>query len=164
MAALAWLRRLVVSVGIGTTSYVLMLGIMILSVVYDRELEPVITSAFNLGRRIVSAFDELASGSHWGQVAMNHLRERVNMTHVVLSIPAIIVATIVVGYPVQSASRGDPDGVAAHRNRPRQHPSHGRARGRPLHLQRPDARRLCRVVAICRLDLASLARCAKRRG
>lgn len=99
MAALAWLRRLVVSIGIGTTSYALMLGIMILSVVYDRELEPVITSAFNLGRRIVSAFDELASGSRWGQVAINHLRERVNMTHVVLSIPAIIVATIVVGIP-----------------------------------------------------------------
>jgi len=99
MAALAWLRRLIVSVGIGTTSYALMLGIMVLSVVYDRELEPVITAAFNLGRSIVAAFDWLVSGSHWGQVAINHLRERVNMTHVVLSIPAIVVATIVVGIP-----------------------------------------------------------------
>jgi hypothetical protein len=99
MAALAWIRRLVVSIGIGTTSYVLMLGIMVLSVVYDRELEPVITYAFNLGRSIVSAFDWLVSGSHWGQVAINHLRERVNMTHVVLSIPAIVIATILVGIP-----------------------------------------------------------------
>jgi hypothetical protein len=99
VAAWAWLRRLIVSVGIGTTSYALMLGIMVLSVVYDRELEPVITSAFNLGRSIVAAFDWLASGSHWGQVAINHLRERVNMTHVVLSIPAIVIATIVVGIP-----------------------------------------------------------------
>jgi hypothetical protein len=99
MAALAWIRRLIVSVGIGTTSYALMLGIMVLSVVYDRELEPVITRAFDLGRDIVSAFDWLMSGSHWGQVAINHMRERVNMTHVVLSIPAIIVATIVVGIP-----------------------------------------------------------------
>jgi hypothetical protein len=41
----------------------------------------------------------LVSGSHWGQVAANHLRERVNMTHVVLSIPAIIIAAIVIGIP-----------------------------------------------------------------
>jgi hypothetical protein len=32
-------------------------------------------------------------------VAVNHLRERVNMTHVVLSLPAIVVAAIVVGIP-----------------------------------------------------------------
>ena len=30
---------------------------------------------------------------------MNHLRERVNMTHVVLSLPAIVIAAIVVGIP-----------------------------------------------------------------
>ena len=53
MAALAWLRRVVVSIGIGTTSYIIMLGIMVLSVVYDKELEPVITWAFNAGRGIV---------------------------------------------------------------------------------------------------------------
>ena len=99
MAVLAWLRRLIISIGIGGASYALMLGIMVLSVVYDRELEPVITFAFDTGRRIVGAFDSLVSGSHWGQVAVNHLRERVNMTHVVLSIPAIIIAAIVVGIP-----------------------------------------------------------------
>lgn len=99
MAVLAWLRRLVVSIGIGGTSYAIMLGIMVLSVVYDRELEPVIAFAFDMGRSIVGAFDSLVSGSHWGQVAVNHLRERVNMTHVVLSIPAIIIAAIVVGVP-----------------------------------------------------------------
>ena len=95
----AWLRRIVVSLGIGGTSYIIMLGIMVLSVVYDRELEPVVTFAFDTGRGIVGALDTLVSGSHWGQVAVNHLRERVNMTHVVLSIPAIIIATIVVGIP-----------------------------------------------------------------
>jgi hypothetical protein len=99
MALLAWLRRLVVSIGIGGASYAIMLAIMLLSVVYDRELEPVITFAFDTGRRIIGAFDSLVSGSHWGQVAANHLRERVNMTHVVLSIPAIIIAAIVVGIP-----------------------------------------------------------------
>lgn len=95
----AWLRRIVVSLGIGGVSYVIMLGIMVLSVVYDRELEPIITFAFDTGRSIIHALDAMVSGSHWGQVAVNHLRERVNMTHVVLSIPAIILATIVFGIP-----------------------------------------------------------------
>lgn len=94
-----WFRRIVVSLGIGGTSYLIMLGIMVLSVVYDREFEPVVTYAFDAGRRIIGALDTLVSGSHWGQVAVNHLRERVNMTHVVLSIPAIIVATIIFGIP-----------------------------------------------------------------
>ena len=40
------------------------------------------------------------SGNYWGQVAVNHLRERVNMTHVVLSIPAIVLAVILVGIPL----------------------------------------------------------------
>jgi hypothetical protein len=92
--------------GIGATSYAIMLGIMVLSVVYDKEAEPVITLAFNAGRGIVSAFDTLVSGSHWGQVAVNHLRERVNMTHVVLSIPAILIATIIVGIPFNYALGG----------------------------------------------------------
>ena len=67
MALLAWLRRLVVSIGIGGTSYAIMLGIMVLSIVYDRELEPIITFAFNTGRSIVTALDSLVSGSHWGR-------------------------------------------------------------------------------------------------
>jgi hypothetical protein len=33
-------------------------------------------------------------------VAVNHLRERVNMTHVVLSIPAVLIASLVVGVPL----------------------------------------------------------------
>jgi hypothetical protein len=106
MAALAWLRRLVVSFGIGTTSYIIMLGIMVLSVVYDKELEPVITWAFNAGRGIVDGFDKLVSGSHWGQVAVNHLRERVNMTHVILSLPAIMIAVLLVGIPLNKALGG----------------------------------------------------------
>ena len=97
---LTWLRRLIVSFGIGSVSYLLMLGIILLSVVYDREFEPVITFAFNIGRLITNWLDSLVSGSYWGQVAVNHLRERVNMTHVVLSIPAIVIAAIVVGIPL----------------------------------------------------------------
>lgn len=100
MALRAWLRRVVASFGIGTASYIIMIGIMVLSVVYDRELEPIIRLAFDTGRAITTGLDTLVSGSHWGQVAVNHLRERVNMTHVVLSIPAIVVAAIIVGIPL----------------------------------------------------------------
>ena len=53
----AWLRRIIVSVGVGGASYALMLGIMVLSVVYDREFEPLITIAFNTGRAITDTLD-----------------------------------------------------------------------------------------------------------
>jgi hypothetical protein len=108
---LAWLRRILVSIGIGGVSYALMLGIMVLSVVYDREMEPVITFAFNTGRHITNALDSLVAGTYWGQVAVNHLRERVNMTHVVLSIPAIVFAAIVVGIPLNWMLGGTRSGV-----------------------------------------------------
>ena len=97
---LAWLRRIIVSVGIGGFSYALMLGFMVLSVIYDKEFEPVINFAFDTGRLVTNWLDSLVAGTYWGQVAVNHLRERVNMTHVVLSIPAIIIAAIVVGIPL----------------------------------------------------------------
>jgi hypothetical protein len=96
---MAWLRRLIVSIGVGGASYALMLLFLVLSVVYDREFEPVITFAFDMGRGILDKLDRLVAGSYWGQVAVNHLRERVNMTHVVLSLPAIIIAVIFVGIP-----------------------------------------------------------------
>ena len=111
MGLLGWLRRLVVSFGIGGFSYIIMLGIMVLSVVYDRELEPVIRVAFDIGRGIVNGLDVLVSGSHWGQVAVNHLRERVNLTHVVLSIPAIIIATIFFGIPFNRLLGGTRSGL-----------------------------------------------------
>jgi hypothetical protein len=77
-----------------------MLGFMVLSVIYDKEFEPVINFAFDTGRLITNWLDSLVAGTYWGQVAVNHLRERVNMTHVVLSIPAIIIAAIVIGIPL----------------------------------------------------------------
>ena len=97
---LAWFRRIIVSLGVGGTSYILMLAFMVASVVYDRELEPVVTFAFETGRQITELLDSWVSGHYWGQVAVNHLRERVNMTHVVLSIPAIVLAVILVGIPL----------------------------------------------------------------
>jgi len=97
---LAWLRRIIVSLGVGGASYAIMLTFIVLSVIYDRQLEPIITFAFDTGRWIVDTLDSWVSGNRWGQIAVNHLRERVNMTHVVLSIPAIIVATLFVGIPL----------------------------------------------------------------
>src|SRR6185437_16202946 len=43
---------------------------------------------------------------YWGQVAVNHLRERVNMTHVILSIPAIAIAVIFIGIPLNRVLGG----------------------------------------------------------
>lgn len=106
MSLLAWLRRLAVSMGVGATSYAIMLAIMIVSVLYDRQAEPFITAASEFGRSIVHWLDSLVSGSYWGQIAVNHIRERVNMTHVVLSIPAILVASIVVGMPLNKLLGG----------------------------------------------------------
>ena len=83
-----------------------MLDIMLISVLYDKEAEPLITWALDTGRSIVRALDRAASGSHWGQVAANHLRERVNMTHVLLSIPAVLIASVVVGIPLNKALGG----------------------------------------------------------
>jgi hypothetical protein len=103
---LAWMRRIIVSLGVGGASYMIMLAFMILSVVYDRELEPVITFAFETGRRVVDVLDSWVAGNYWGQVAVNHLRERVNMTHVILSIPAIIIAVIFIGIPLNRVLGG----------------------------------------------------------
>lgn len=106
MSFLAWLRRLVVSAGIGATSYAIMLAIMVLSIIFDREFEPIIKTAVAIGHGTVGVLDGLVSGSHWGQVAANHLRQQVNMTHVVLSIPAIIIATLVIGIPLNKLLGG----------------------------------------------------------
>ena len=103
---LAWIRRIIVSLGIGGASYLIMLAFMILSVVYDKELEPITTFAFETGRRVVDVLDSWVAGNYWGQVAVNHLRERVNMTHVILSIPAIIIAVIFIGIPLNRVLGG----------------------------------------------------------
>src|SRR6188508_1086256 len=77
-----------------------MLALMLLSIMYDRTFEPIITLAFDTGRMVTNWLDSLVAGTYWGQVAVNHLRERVNMTHVVLSLPAIVIAAILVGIPL----------------------------------------------------------------
>ena len=54
---LAWFRRIIVSLGVGGTSYALMLAFMVASIVYDRELEPVVTFAFETGRQITDLLE-----------------------------------------------------------------------------------------------------------
>ena len=103
---LAWLRRIIVSFGIGGASYAIMLTFIVLSVIYDRQFEPIITFAFDTGRWIVDTLNSWVAGNRWGQIAVNHLRERVNMTHVLLSIPAIIIATLFVGIPLNKLLGG----------------------------------------------------------
>src|SRR4029078_7977847 len=83
-----------------------MLIFMVLSVIYDRQFEPIITFAFDTGRWIVDALDSWVAGNRVCQIAANHLRERVNMTHVVLSIPAIILAPLFVGIPLNKLLGG----------------------------------------------------------
>ena len=75
-SVLAWLRRIIVSLGIGGASYATMLIFMVLSVIYDRQFEPIITFAFDTGRWIVDALKSWVAGNRWGQIAVNHLRER----------------------------------------------------------------------------------------
>ena len=55
--------------------------------------------------------DGLVSGTYWGQIAINHLRERINITQVVLSIPAIVIATILVGIPLNWLLGGTRSGL-----------------------------------------------------
>ena len=52
--SVAWLRRIIVSVGIGGVSYAIMFALMLLSVMYDRAFEPIITLAFDTGRLITN--------------------------------------------------------------------------------------------------------------
>ena len=157
---LAWLRRIIVSVGVGAASYALMLGIMVLSVVYDREFEPVITFAFDTGRGIIDTLDRLVAGTYWGQVAVNHLRERVNMTHVVLSLPAIIIAVIPHRYSLKLDTWGKTHRTPANSDSYHKCTGDGHSWSGAFHLQCPGARNLCGPFAICRLDLAGIIKCA----
>ena len=59
---LAWLRRIIVSLGVGGTSYTLMLAFMVASVVYDRELEPVVTFACEIKRHRLTALPHKPCG------------------------------------------------------------------------------------------------------
>ena len=51
---MAWLRRTIVSIGIGGASYAIMLALMLLSIMYDRTFEPIITLAFDTGRMVTN--------------------------------------------------------------------------------------------------------------
>jgi hypothetical protein len=67
MAAAAWLRRFVVSIGIGGASYAIMLGIMVLSIIYDREPRTRRHLRLRYRAQHHRAIDSLVSGSHWAR-------------------------------------------------------------------------------------------------
>jgi hypothetical protein len=161
---LAWLRRIIVSFGVGGTSYALMLAFMVASVVYDRELEPVVTFAFETGRQIIDLLEALVSGTYWGQVAVNHLRERVNMTHVVLSIPAIIIAVILVGIPLNRLLGGTRSSLQRVAIAIVSIPATLALAVTLFILQRARPGNLCSVIAVRGLDLASIPKRAERLG
>ena len=155
---LAWLRRIIVSVGVGGASYGLMLGIMVLSVVYDREFEPVITLAFDTGRAIIETLDGLVSGSYWGQLAVNHLREHdpcrtLSPSHTHSRSPR--------RNPLELAAGGNTRG-AENCHRDHKCSSDGRSCRGTIHIQRSGTGNLCGTIAICRLDLAGNLECAER--
>ena len=159
---LAWLRRIIVSVCVGGASYGLMLGIMVLSVVFMTEkFEPATTFAFDTGRAIIETLDGLVSGSYWGQMAVNHLRERVNMTHVVLSVPAIPIAVVLVGIPLNWLLGGT---RAAQRIAIAiiSVPATVVLAVALFTFNALVPGNLCSTIAICRLDLAGNLECAER--
>ncbi len=158
MAVLAWLRRLIVSIGIGGTSYAIMLGIMVLSVVYDQQLEPIIAVAFDTGRSIVGAFELVGvreslgtgggepparAGQHDPCRALHsgyrHRRHRR-------------------WHSFQLASRGDTDRGSADCHSARERPGHRRACRCAVHVQRPNPGRVCGPPPLRRLDLAGVLR------
>ena len=157
---MTWLRRTIVSIGIGGVSYALMLGLMVLSVVYDRAFEPIITLAFDTGRLITNWLDSLVAGTYWGQVAINHLRERVNMTHVVLSLPAIVIATILVGIPLNWILGGTRSALQRIAIAVVSVPATLLLAVALFTFQRARAGDVCCAPAFCRLDLAIFIECA----
>ena len=140
MSALAWLRRLPCLSALACTSYAIMLGIMVLSIVYDKELEPVITLAFDTGRSVLTGFDTLVSGSHWGQVACQPPpRAREHDSRRALDPGHIVIASLVVGIPLRPGPRQLTQRIAKNRDSADQRAGHGRACGRALHVQRARA-------------------------
>ena len=63
---MAWLRRTIVSIGIGGASYAIMLALMLLSIMYDRTFEPIITLAFDTGRLATNWLDFSRCGNLLG--------------------------------------------------------------------------------------------------
>ena len=80
------------------------------------------------------------------------------MTHVVLSIPAIVVATILVGIPLNWLLGGTRSGLQRIAIALLSVPATVLL-AVALYLQRPRARDLRRASALCRLDLAGFVEC-----
>ena len=95
--------------------------------------------------------------AYWRQVAINHLRERVNMTHVVLSIPAIVIAVILVGIPLNRILGGTRSSFQRLAIAIVSIPATLMLAVTLFHLQRACPGNLCSTVAVRGLDLAGIA-------
>ena len=157
---LAWFRRIIVSLGIGGASYAIMLIFMVLSVVYDEQLEPVVTFAFDTGRWIIDVLDSWVAGNRWGQVAVNHLRERVNMTSRRALDPRHHHRHRIRWHSIKLVAWRDTHRIAAYCNCDCERTSHCHPCRRALHLQCTRAGNVCGASKICRLDLAGVVECA----
>lgn len=100
MWTLGLFRRLTVSAVIGVTSYLFVLAFLLVVAIYPSQMEPYVIAAKQLGDGIFATASSYARGNYYGQLAVNSIRQHVNMTHVVISIPAILLASIVVGIPL----------------------------------------------------------------
>lgn len=159
----AWLRRIIVSFGVGGTSYVLMLAFMVASVVYDRELEPVVTFAFETGRQIIDLLETWVSGTYWGQVAVNHLRE-MGEHDPCRAFDSGHHHCRHFGRHATKSGAGWHSFVATPCHCDCQHTRHARACGDALHLQRACPGNLCSVITVRGLDLAGIVKHAERLG
>ena len=83
------------------------------------------------------------------------------MTHVVLSIPAIVIATILVGIPLNWLLGGTRSGLQRIAIALVSVPATVALALALFNLQRPRAGDLRRASALCRLDLAGLVECVE---
>jgi hypothetical protein len=114
----------------------------------NQELEPVITFAFDTGRLLTNWLDSLVSGTYWGQIAVNHLRERVNMTHVVLSIPGDLDRRHRLWHPLKLVPRRNAQWASTNCYCASKRAGDGRACGGTFYLQRSCTRDLRRAFAL----------------
>lgn len=102
MWPLGLFRRITVSATVGAVSYGLVLAFLVLVALYPKELEPLVTGIKGLSDRIIAGLKEAAGTGYYGQLLVNGIRTHTNMAHVLVSIPAILIASVLVGMPLNA--------------------------------------------------------------
>lgn len=94
------LRRAVTSLVTGVVSLLIMVGLLVASMLFAHSVGPNIDIVSDWSNNIYDWLDSQVAGTYWPQLFVNHLHERVNMAHVLLSIPAMIISALIVGVPL----------------------------------------------------------------